>query len=373
MKKDIVHYNLDRIQEKDCDINLIFGERSNGKSYQVKHKRAILNYISSLANINDLPAYFKQGKRFMLVRRLKEEITNEKVLQYFQDVDIEKITDGKYNCINVYRRHIYLANLLDDGKIKNGEMVGYCVALSTEQNYAGGSFLDVSDIIFEEVFSRTTYLYNEVNKLMNLYATVDRKRHTTKLWMVGNTISRVCPYIYEWGLHDIISKMKQGEIKVVEIPSTDDDIVKVAIEYCKPTGVSSHTIGSSKGMMSSGEWESKPQPHLPKSYNNYKVTFRLIFMYQQFKYLCELLVDKETNDIAWFIYPYEDEIDNKTLVITDRISTSPYYQRDIYNLSIGDDNLKRVINSTFREQNIFYATDLVGSEFKQVIDFVIRR
>lgn len=48
----------------------------------------------------------------------------------------------------------------------------------------GASYLDVEDIIFEEFMSRSTYLSNESNKLMNLYATVDRKRLKTRLWLV---------------------------------------------------------------------------------------------------------------------------------------------------------------------------------------------
>lgn len=359
-KKDIVHYNIDNLVSKNADINIIWGERSNGKSYQVKHKRAIINYLNT-------------GNRFMYVRRLREEVTAEKVEQYFGDVDIEKLTEGKYNCITVYRRAIYLSKLGDDGKIHRGEKVGYCIALSTEQNYAGGSFLDVSDIIYEEFMSRSTYLYHEPDKLMNLYATVDRKRHTTKLWMVGNTISRVCPYLYDWGLHNIIARQKQGTIEEVEIDASDDDKVKIAIEYCKSTGVSSHTIGFNKDMMNIGSWQSEPQPHLPKSINEYNSKFRLIFMYQQFKFIGELLVDKKTNEVVWFIYPYDGEIDDKTLVISDQVTPSPLYQRNIYDLSINNDRLRRVIYDTFREQNIFYASDLVGTDFKQVIDFSIRR
>ena len=36
-KKEIVHYNIDEITKRNADINIIWGERSNGKSYQVKH------------------------------------------------------------------------------------------------------------------------------------------------------------------------------------------------------------------------------------------------------------------------------------------------------------------------------------------------
>ena len=44
----------------------------------------------------------------------------------------------------------------DSEKIMAKEIlkIGYVVALSTEQNYAGASYLDVDDIIFEEFMSR---------------------------------------------------------------------------------------------------------------------------------------------------------------------------------------------------------------------------
>lgn len=106
----------------------------------------------------------------------------------------------------------------------------------------GASYLDVEDIIFEEFMSRSIYIAREPNKLMNFYATVDRKRLKTRLWLVGNTISRVCPYINQWGLHEIISKQKQGTIEVVEFDAESEwlsEKIKIAIEYCKSTGVSS--------------------------------------------------------------------------------------------------------------------------------------
>ena len=126
-------------------------------------------------------------------------------------------------------------------------------------------------------------------------------------------------------------------------------------------------------MINKGEWMTTEQPHLPKSLNEYNKQLRIVFWYKKMKFIGELLLDKKTNDIAWFIYPYEGEIDNNTIVVSDVIKPTKYYQRDIYNLSIGNDRLRSVVANTFREQNIFYATDLTGCEFKQVIDFIIRR
>lgn len=361
--KNIKHYNIDNLVNENADINILFGERSNGKSYQLKHKRAVIKYLET-------------GKRFILLRRFREEITNEKIEKYFEDVDVEKLTNGKYNCITTYRKQIFFGNFdTEKFKIIRGDKIGYAMALSTEQNYAGSSFLDVEDIIFEEFMTRSRYLSDEPTKLMNLYATVDRKRGTTKLWLVGNSISRVCPYIYEWDLHNIISNQKQGTIETKEVESTGDDKVKLAIEFCESTGTSSHTIGWSKEMMSDGSWQTTPQPHLPKSYKCYKVEFRFIFQYQSFRFISELLRDKEEKDnTCWFIYPMNEkqEIKKNQLVISDKIDINRYWQRNIYDVTIKSDKLKMILD-TFREDKIFYATDLVGTDFKQVIDFSIRR
>jgi hypothetical protein len=71
--------------------------------------------------------------------------------------------------------------------------------------------------------SRSTYIPRESSKLLNFYCTVDRKRGTTRLWMVGNTISRVCPYINDWDLHRIISTQKQGTIVTKEMDGSDGE------------------------------------------------------------------------------------------------------------------------------------------------------
>ena len=361
-KKDI-HYNIDKIDKIGARFNLIYGERSNGKSYQVKHKKAVEKYI-------------KTGKRFILMRRLREEITSEKIEQYFQDVDVAKLTNNKYNCITLYRKNLFFSKYDNDtGKTARGEKIGYVVALSTEQNYAGASYLDVEDIIFEEFMSRSTYLPNESNKLMNFYATVDRKRLTTRLWLVGNTISRVCPYINEWGLQKLISSQKQGTILTKTIGDVVDGNppIVIALEYCMSTGRTSGTIGTNAKMINTGAWETKPQPHLPNSYKDYDVLYRFGFQYQNFKFISEYLLNrKDKNNPVWFIRPFYKEFDDKLIVFSDIIKESRYWQRDIYNISIKNDKLRNLFN-TFKENRIFYASDMCGTDFKQVIDFMIRR
>ena len=355
-----VHYNIDRIDNENANFNLIYGEKSNGKSYQVKHKKAVEHYLET-------------GKRFILLRRWREDISSLWVEQYFSDVDVAKLTKNKYNCISCYRKVLYFANYdSETGKTKRYEKIGYVMALSTEQHMSSASFLDVDIIIFEEFMERGIYIAHEPDRLMIFYSTVDRKRGTTKLYMVGNSISRVCPYINNWNLESIFRKLKQGEIATKEIQN-DETKVKIAIEYCKSSGGKNMTIGNASKMIDSGSWQTYPQPHLPKSYNKYQVLFRFGFQYQGFKFLCEYLMDKETEkEVCWFIYPYYKEFKNNLIVFSDIIKISKFWQRDIYNISIKNDKLRNLF-MTFKENKIFYSSDLCGTDFKQVIDFSIRR
>ena len=383
------YYTIDAIDKEGANINLIWGERSNGKSYQVKHTKGIDIYLKDTktyhASYKDkekiIESVCKKGSRFILMRRWKEEITTEKIEQYFNDVDVMRLTDGKYNSISYYRKVLYLANYDNEtGKTTRYDKIGYVVALSTEQNYAGASYLDVTDIIFEEFMSRSIYLAHEPDKLMNFYSTVDRKRGTTRLWLVGNTISRVCPYLNDWGLSEIIKKQKQGEIISKWLPTGEiDDTgkpieIKLAIEYCRSTGRSSFVIGKHKDMLNKGSWQTDPQPHLPKSRKCYKKLYQVYFQYQNFKFVGEYLKDiEDSKNVCWFIYPYDKEFKEKKFVFSDEVKIDKYWQRNIYDLKINNDKLRLFMYNTFRENQIFYATDLCGTDFKQVIDFEIKR
>lgn len=83
-------------------------------------------------------------------------------------------------------------------------------------------------------------------------------------------------------------------------------------------------------------------------------------------------MDKENNETCWFVYPYKGEIDNKTIVISDIVKVSRYWQRDIYHTDFRNPNINNILQ-TFRESKLFFANDLCGTDFKQVIDFAIKK
>ena len=359
MINDTVHYNIDNILNKNTLFNLIFGEKSGGKSYQAKTKLLIKNYLVT-------------GKRFILLRRWRDEIKNLNVEKYFSDIDIQSLTNNKYDSISCYRGEIFFSKYDSvKGKCMRGEKIGYAIALSQEQNFSSVSFLDVNVILFEEFMSRTNYLANECDKLMIFYDTVDRKRGACKLWLLGNTISRSCPYITKWSLLNTISNMDKGSI--VEVPINSN--LKLSIEYCMPTGQKVYAVGDSTKMIGGGDWLSNPQPTLTFSYKNtyIKKILTIVIEMKTFKYLARLFYNKIDKIFFWLIVPKRNSIKKNTIVVSDTVSYgNRLLYTNIYNVNITD-KILNIINATFIEKNIFYSDDITGTEFKNVINFQIRR
>lgn len=359
----IPRYNIDNLIKENAQYNIVYGERSNGKSYQLKHKVMMTKSV------------IYGDECFMLVRRRKDEITTEKIERYFEDVDVSALTNGQYDKITMWRRELFLSTFdYDKFKYTRGKKIGYVVPLEREQDYAGASFLDVHNIIYEEFMSRDKYLPDEPNKLENLYCTVDRKRGTTKLWLCGNSISRICPYLSDWGLMDIMRKQVQGTIESKTFHVEDEDI-KMSIEFAPFSGVSSHVIGSHARMMSRGEWQSDPQPHLSKSIKEFETILTAVFEFASFSFLGRYMVDRETGDRIWFIcdktksYPEKEKC---TYTITDRVRQNKKVFRQPYTVKSWSPAIEAAFND-FREDKIFYSTDLTGTDFKQAIDFTIKK
>lgn len=363
-----IHYDIEPlvISFPEAFYYLIFGQKSNGKSYQAKQSPGAFFGVTH---------YLETGMKFVLTRRWGTDLTSSWIEKYFSDVDVKKLTNGKYTFISVWRKDIFFSNIDENYKVKRGEKIGTAVALSMEQHYSGASFLEYDNIIFEEFMERGAWLKDESEKLQILYSTVDRKRGITKVVMVGNTITRICPYLVDWNLLDTVRNLKQGEKALVDTGTTyelEDGTIKpvtIALEFCRDSGGKSLAFGSAKKMIDEGDWQSKPQPKLTNSKNEYKIMYRIGFEYKGFRFLGELM--RKDKDLMWFIYPKNDDFDNKIIVFSDRVVESRLWFRDIYSARVPN-RLKKILD-TFRESIIFYSDDLTGTDFKQAIDFEIRK
>ena len=214
-------YSLDSILKKNATYNMIFGERSNGKTYSV------LKY--------GIEQYFKNHGQIAIVRRWKEDITGRRASDIFTALnannEVYKISKGKYTGITYFAGRFFVCNYDDGGKpIYNldADCIGYCFALSETEHNKSISYPYITTIMFDEFLTKHVYLQDEFVFFMNTISTIVRHRTNVKIFMLGNTVNKYCPYFNEMGLTNIL-KMQQGTIDVYTYGTSD---LTVAVEYC---------------------------------------------------------------------------------------------------------------------------------------------
>ena len=84
------YWDIRPILKTNADYNLIFGKRSNGKTFGCCGA--------------GLTSYINNGARIAYVRRYAEEITPRNIENLFVPHPIDELTDGNYNG-TVYRSH----------------------------------------------------------------------------------------------------------------------------------------------------------------------------------------------------------------------------------------------------------------------------
>lgn len=353
-KKKQVFYRLDKILKTNAHYMMLLGERSNGKSYSVKE------YCIEQAYNND-------DKKFIYLRRWGVDIKGDLIESYFRDAPIHAITKGEYEYISYFRRTLYLANIDENEKIIRGKVIGYCRELTGEEHYKSGSYLDVDNIIFEEFITKDTYLPREVQKLQSFVSTVARKRKIT-VFMIGNTISRICPYFSEWELKNI-PKMKQGTIDIYNKKTglfNDDtgveEVVKIAVELCESSNaISNMFFGASSKMTTTGAWECGEYKHLESKIEHYKKLHSIVVEYDGHRFLLTLL--KRKGNYIWYCEPKTTQIQSRTRIVSNKIYEDNYATTWFYPLN----DYERIFFKLIEQDKIAFSDNLTGSEFKQCL------
>lgn len=355
------------ILKKNAQWNILFGERSNGKSYGTKNP-CIENAIKFDKELENNPLIMneerteKSFRKFILVRRWENDMKNGYVEDYFKDSPISIMTQNESTFVTSYRGKIYLSHLDENNKIVRDRHVGYMLALSQEQKYKSRNFQDVTDIIFEEFISSDYYLPNEVTKLESLVSTIARKEFV-RVWLIGNTISRHCPYFREWELIRI-PKQEQGTIDVYERKNLDGDLIKIAVQYCETSGKSGKMFGFSKkqNMTTSGSWQSEPQPHLECKLNFCTLLYTIVVQKNGYKFLCKFMKTPK-NNYVWYVEPKTTPIQENTRLISDIVIESNLSTVDFTPLNKNE----AIAFSFFNDSNTFFSDNLTGTEFKQIL------
>lgn len=350
-KQKVKFYSLGPILSRHAQYNIIFGERSNGKTYAVlKH---------------GLQEYAKSGKQMAIVRRWKEDLRGKRGSAMFDALtandEIRKITNGEYAAVYYYSSRWYLANFDDNtGKmVPAPEPFAFAFALSDMEHDKSTSYPNITTIMFDEFLTRQYYLPDEFVTFMNVISTIVRYRRDVTIFMLGNTVNKYCPYFKEFGLTNIL-KMEKGTIDTY---TYGESPLKVAVEYAdspnrsKPSDLYFAFDNPKLNMITGGTWEIAMYPHLPIKYESKDIMLMYFIQFGGQTLQCEIV----QKDDCLFTYihrkttPIKDE-DNDIIYTLDHDPRPNHFRR----LTRPVTKLERRINELFRKEKVFYQDNEVG-------------
>ena len=346
MAKKKEYYKIDNLLKAGAQYNMLLGERSNGKSYQVK-----FTALKDALN----------GERFVYIRRWDSDIKAHTVENYFTDQHLyeePELVKADYSGVIAWRNEVFFSD--EEGK-KDGEVIGYYCALNIAERYKSNVFTDVKNIIFEEFITDGAYLYDEPIKLMHLISTIARDKDV-RVFLVGNTLSRVCPYFQHFCLEGVL-KQKIGTIEIYH-HHEEDRVVDIAVEYCANAGTTSNMFfGRASKQIVSGEWDTYDLPKLPRTQIEYEMLYEVLVTYQSFKFCLQLMVEPKKGGLILFIYP-----------ATKKRKIYRQIQEEFSDLPNVTNQLNRYIKpealmiECFKLNKVCYSDNLTGSDFKHVLD-----
>lgn len=348
------YYSLDNILTKNADYNIIFGERSNGKTY------ATLKY--------GIERYLKTGEQMAYIRRWREDLRGKRAESLFANHVanglIEKLTDGKFNEV-FYLSNKWFLSYYDKEKNKRfPETTPFCYGfcLSEQEHEKSSSYPKVTTIVFDEFLTRRIYLPDEFMLFMNLLSTIIRNRDNVKVFMLGNTVNRFCPYFTEMGLKQV-PVMEQGTIDVYQF---GEHGATVAVEYCativKQKASNKYFCFDNQNlqMITGGKWELAVYPHLPCKYKPKDVLFVYYIKFNDT--ILQGNIIQVGNQNFTYIHqkttPIKDE--DNSLIYCLEMNGKPNYKR------------KLISNASYVEQQVskYFATDKVFFQNNEVGEIV---
>lgn len=351
-QKNNKFYSLDNIKKTGATYNVIFGERSNGKTYSVL--------------LEGLKEYCLHGGQLAIVRRWKEDITGRRASDIFTALnsnnEVEKLTNGKYHGITYFASKFYLCNYDENGKpiySLDNDCFAYTFALSETEHNKSISYPNITTILFDEFITKHIYLNDEFILFMNTISTIVRQRTNVKIYMCGNTVNKFCPYFQEMGLTHIL-EMKQGTIDVY---TYGDSTLKVAVEYCtnsqhrKENNFYFAFNNPKLNMITGGAWELDIYPHLPVKYQPKNIKF--IYFIEFNGFLCQCEVVEINGEMFTFIHqkttPLKDESN-------DLIYTLDFHYELNYNRNIckPQNTLQKRLLWFFETNRVFYQNNEIG-------------
>lgn len=352
------YYSGKKIRAKNATYNLIFGERSNGKTFDVL-QYGFQDFIDSGEN-----------NQLALVRRWDEDFIGANSAKTAYDSlmcdghgknQIKIMSNGKYDGVEYYAGKYYLTIFDNETERykRTDKVIAYGFSLTGAEHYKSAAFPHINTIFFDEFMTRKYYLPDEFITFQNLISTIARQRDNVKIFMCGNTVNKYCPYFKEMGLYKA-KTMKQGDIDVYTYGESG---LTVAVEYSdspaksKPSDIYFAFNNPRLEMIKTGAWEIDIYPHCPVKYTPREILFIFFILFDDNLLQCEII---QHNDLLFiFIHRKTTELKDteNDLIYTTEYNPRPNYKRNILKPST---RVEKKIYNLFVTDSVFYQDNETG-------------
>lgn len=345
------YYDINPLMGRNATYSIAIGKRNNGKTYS-----AIYYALSQWQATGNTCAY---------IRRWKDDVTGARASSLVADFNsqgvVDKVTNGKYQLLSYYNRIQYFAvQDIDTGKVKRLEPFMYLFSLSDMEHDKSTQYPNISTVIFDEFIARNGYFPDEFIAFTNTLSTIIRSRDNVRIIMLGNTISKFCPYFQEMGLKNVY-KMKQGDIDVYKY---GDSKLTVAVEYTgeNAAGKKSNFYFAFENpkleMITKGKWELPVFPHSEMRITGKDILFSYFILFSEKIFQCDIV--QGTNGLFTHIHekttPLKDA-DNDLIYSLDQNEKMNYYK----NILKPDIPIRSKIANFFTTGKVFYSNNDTGS------------
>ena len=351
-------YRLKNIMKNLAHYYIIFGERSNGKTY------AVIEHIIEKVWQKRTEGVIKQGA---IIRRWGEDLKTRRAEEMFSGLvknnRIKEITGGVWDTVAYKSRKWYFAKNTEEGVIVDVTPIFHGFTLNEGEHDKSISFPFIDYILFDEFITRGRYLNDEFVLFQNVLSTIIRERDTVIIFMLGNTVSQYCPYFSEMGLKHI-TEMEKGDIDVYK----HNGGTIIAVEYAdglskrgKPSDVYFTFDNPQLNMITKGDWEFGVYPHCPVKYNSSNIVFTFFIQFDTYTYEGNVIMFDKYNFL--FIHNKTTEIKYEdALIFTLDANPSIYIKSNF-----GNDKISQKLRYYFNENKVFYQDNEVGEAITQFL------
>lgn len=349
------YYDIGPILKIPARYRMMFGERSNGKTY------AVLEH--------HLKEYIKDGGELAIIRRYADDFVGAQSARSIFDSlicngegknVIQELTDGSYTGVEYYGGIYYLTYIDEKGKVvRSEEIIARAFGLSVGEHYKGSSYPNVKRILFDEFIATKIYLADEFTIFMNVLSTIIRQRNDVEIFMCGNTINRYNPYFTEMGLYKA-KNMKQGDLDVYEY---GDSGLIVAVQFTdtparkKKSDVYFAFNNPKLKMITSGDWQLDIYPHCPKKYVPKDIIFVFMIIFDEEMLQAEVV--QADDDIFIFIHRKTTDLKkpDEDLIYSQEYDVRLNHRRNILKPVY---DVEKKIALLFRLDKVYYQDNEVG-------------